>query len=144
MGASTPNIALYLPGGGSTGSYGADETADIDKINQNMVKIDTAIGLLQASIAGIPALPLSIANGGTGTTTAPLARTALGATTIGSTIFTAADQQAILTALGVTAIGKLLMQAADVNAARAAIELYVTNTEPVGAANGAIWGAWTP
>lgn len=44
MSGSTPNIALYLPGGGSTGLWVPDEVADIDKINQNMQKIDTAIG----------------------------------------------------------------------------------------------------
>lgn len=44
MAGSTPNIALYLPGGGSTGLWVPDETADIDKINQNMQKIDTAFG----------------------------------------------------------------------------------------------------
>lgn len=38
---------------------------------------------------------LAIANGGTGATTAPLARTSLGATTVGANIFTAANPNAI-------------------------------------------------
>lgn len=46
MAGNTPNLDLYLPGGGSSGLWVPDEVADIDKINQNMQKIDTAIGNL--------------------------------------------------------------------------------------------------
>ena len=44
MAGSTPNLGLYLPGGGSTGTYVPDEVADIDTLNQNFVLLDTAIG----------------------------------------------------------------------------------------------------
>lgn len=44
MGDSTAKLGLYLPGGGSTGSHGADESADIDKINANMQILDGATG----------------------------------------------------------------------------------------------------
>lgn len=44
MAGSTPNLGLYLPGGGSTGTIVPDETADIDPLNENFRKIDTAIG----------------------------------------------------------------------------------------------------
>lgn len=44
MAGNTPNLDLYLPGGGSSGLWVPDEVADIDKINQNMQKVDTAIG----------------------------------------------------------------------------------------------------
>lgn len=40
MPAFTENLNLYLPGGGSLGIGGADENADIDKLNQNFQKID--------------------------------------------------------------------------------------------------------
>lgn len=40
MPAFTTHLNLYLPGGGSLGIGGDDEEADVDKINQNMQKID--------------------------------------------------------------------------------------------------------
>lgn len=143
MGTTTPNLGMYLPGGGSTGTHGADETADVDKINGNFDLIDTAYGAMNAIVSGLSS-PIAINKGGTGATTASAARTSLGATTIGATIFTAADADAVLTALGVTTIGKALFTAASVDAARAALEIYITNTEPVGKPDGAVWGAWTP
>ena len=50
-------------------------------------------------------VPISIADGGTGATTAGAARINLGATTTGDAIFTAATQQAAWTALGVAPSG---------------------------------------
>lgn len=44
MPAFTPNRNFYLPGGGSLGIGGADEAADIDKINQNFQGLDTWTG----------------------------------------------------------------------------------------------------
>jgi hypothetical protein len=44
MAGSTPNLGLYLPGGGSTGTWVPDEVADVDPINQNFQKIDTYAG----------------------------------------------------------------------------------------------------
>ena len=42
----TARLNMYLPGGGSLSIGGDDEVADIDKINQNLQKIDNAIGIL--------------------------------------------------------------------------------------------------
>lgn len=44
MAGSTPNLGLYLPGGGSTGTWTPDEVADIDPLNQNFQKIDAFAG----------------------------------------------------------------------------------------------------
>ena len=44
MAGSTPNLDLYLPGGGSTNIWTPDEVADIDPLNNNFLKIDEAIG----------------------------------------------------------------------------------------------------
>lgn len=44
MGIYTPRANLYKPGGGSTGLILPDETVDIDKINDNMTKIDALLG----------------------------------------------------------------------------------------------------
>jgi hypothetical protein len=44
MAGTTPNLGLYLPGGGSTGTYVPDEVADIDTLNQNFLTLDTAVG----------------------------------------------------------------------------------------------------
>lgn len=46
MPAFTPNLSLYLPGGGSLGIGGDDEAADIDKLNQNFQKLDEFAGKL--------------------------------------------------------------------------------------------------
>ena len=50
-------------------------------------------------------VPISIADGGTGATTAAGARINLGATTTGDAIFIAATQQAAWTALGIAPAG---------------------------------------
>lgn len=44
MPAFTPNLNLYKPGGGSTGTITPDEVVDIDRINANMDLIDAAVG----------------------------------------------------------------------------------------------------
>lgn len=41
MGATTPHLNLYKPGGGSSGTILPDERVDIDRINGNMDLIDT-------------------------------------------------------------------------------------------------------
>lgn len=50
MPAFTPNRNLYLPGGGSLSIGGADEVADIDKINQNFQELDTWSGEVDTKI----------------------------------------------------------------------------------------------
>lgn len=44
MPAFTTKLSLYKPGGGSTGTITPDETADIDKINDDLDIIDAAVG----------------------------------------------------------------------------------------------------
>lgn len=79
--------------------------------------------------------PLPIAQGGTGATTAANARTNLGATTIGSNIFSAADAAAVRTLLGATATGTSVFTAADASAARTAIGATATGSSLITAAN---------
>lgn len=53
----TSKLALYLPGGGSSSIGGADETADIDKLNQNFQAIDTATGAKIVTSSTRPGTP---------------------------------------------------------------------------------------
>lgn len=46
MADNTPNLNLYLPGGGSTGLITPDEVADIDRLNENFRLIDAFAGSL--------------------------------------------------------------------------------------------------
>lgn len=47
MGATTPNIGLYKPGGGSSGLIVPDEVADVDRLNGNFDLIDAFAGSVQ-------------------------------------------------------------------------------------------------
>lgn len=49
MPAFTARTGMYLPGGGSLGIGGDDEVADIDRINQNMQRLDDAVGVLEVT-----------------------------------------------------------------------------------------------
>jgi hypothetical protein len=73
---------------------------------------------LQAGTSG-DTIPLTA--GGTGATSASTARTALGATTTGSDLFTSASASAARTVLGATTTGNSLFTAVDAAAARTAI-----------------------
>lgn len=57
MGQNTTRLGLYLPGGGSTGLITPDEAADIDKINDNMKKIDTETGAFVCTSSTRPSTP---------------------------------------------------------------------------------------
>lgn len=57
MPAFTARLGFYLPGGGSQSIGGADESADIDRINQSLQKLDTAVGVPSIPNASIPADP---------------------------------------------------------------------------------------
>jgi len=57
MGSNTSKLGLYLPGGGSTGLITPDEPADIDKINDNMVKIDADAGAFVCTSSTRPSSP---------------------------------------------------------------------------------------
>jgi hypothetical protein len=61
--------------------------------------------------------PISIANGGTGATTASAARASLGATSVGDAVYTAASQSAAQIAIGATTVGQGLFTAANQAAA---------------------------
>jgi CRISPR/Cas system-associated exonuclease Cas4 (RecB family) len=82
-------------------------------------------GALTAGAADLDSLTLdtalAITQGGTGATSAGVARTNLGATATGDALFTAADAAAGRTALGATATGSALFIAADAAAGRTAL-----------------------
>lgn len=59
MAGTTTKLALYLPGGGSSGLVTPDEQVDVDKINDNMKKIDTAIGFVVCTSGTRPATPFT-------------------------------------------------------------------------------------
>jgi hypothetical protein len=75
----------------------------------------------QTTTGGI-AVPVAIADGGTGATTASGARVNLGGTSVGIGVFTAATTSAGQTALGATATGQAVFIAVDAAAARTAID----------------------
>lgn len=55
MADNTPNLNLYLPGGGSTGLTTPDEVADIDRLNQNFREIDTFAGTTNTKLSNLEA-----------------------------------------------------------------------------------------
>lgn len=66
--------------------------------------------VVDADTGGI-ATPIAIADGGTGATTASAARTALGATSVGNSVFTAVDAAAARTAISAVATGATITTA---------------------------------
>jgi hypothetical protein len=83
--SQTANTFLAAPNGSAgTPTFRSILAADIPTLNQNTT--GTA-----ANVTGT----VAIANGGTGATTAPNARTNLGATTLGSNLFTATNPSAV-------------------------------------------------
>lgn len=77
--------------------------------------------VINATSSGI-STPVSIANGGTGATTAANARTNLGSTAVGDAVFIAVTAAAARTALGVGATGDSLFTSATAAAARAILD----------------------
>jgi hypothetical protein len=53
----TARLNLYQPGGGTEGTHGPDEQADIDRINDDLVIIDGAVGAPSATSGSRPASP---------------------------------------------------------------------------------------
>ena len=53
MPAFTDHLTLYMPGGGSQGLGGEDEASDIDKINENSIKIDDWAETVDAKLATV-------------------------------------------------------------------------------------------
>lgn len=78
--------------------------------------------------AGIT-LPLAIASGGTGATTAAAARTNLGSTAVGDLLFTAASAAAARAAIGSGAIGDAVFAAATVGVAVSALTAGQTTVD---------------
>jgi hypothetical protein len=98
--------------------------------------INDAIRTLMKQIkdlqAGTSGDTIPVTAGGTGATTASAARTALGATTTGNSLFTSATAAAARTTLGATTTGSDLFTAADAAAARTAIsagDVTLTGTQ---------------
>lgn len=73
--------------------------------------------VLDADTGGI-SLPIAIAQGGTGATTASAARTNLGATSVGNALFTAASAGAARTTLGSSTVGDALFVLTNPSAIR--------------------------
>lgn len=109
--------------------------------------INDAIRTLMKQIkdlqAGTSGDTIPVAAGGTGATTASAARTALGATTTGNSLFTAVDAAAGRAALGATTTGNSLFTAADAAAARTTIGAGVGSVTSVTAGTGLSGGAIT-
>jgi sugar lactone lactonase YvrE len=107
----------------------AADNTDIDGINlgEGMLPSDVnnAMRELMAQLkdlqAGTSGDTIPITAGGTGATTADAARTALGATTTGNSLFTSASAAAARTTLGATTTGNSLFTAVDAAAGRTAI-----------------------
>lgn len=64
MPAFTARISLYMPGGGSLSIGGDDEVADIDRINENMQKLDSSIGAPQVELFPADPFPGQIVSTG--------------------------------------------------------------------------------
>ena len=112
----------------------AADNTDINGINlaEGMLPSDVnnSIRELMAQIkdlqAGTSGDTIPITAGGTGATTASAARTALGATTTGNSLFTSVDAAAARTTLGATTTGDALFISADAAAGRAALGATTT------------------
>jgi len=91
-------------------------------VNQGAASILYCDGtnVVQGDTAGL-AFPISVAQGGTGATTAGAALINLGGTSTGTSVFQAASQAAARTAIGATTVGNALMIAANQAAAWSAL-----------------------
>jgi hypothetical protein len=96
--------------------------------------------VINASTGGL-AVPLAIADGGTGATTASNARINLGGTSTGIAVFTAASQAAAQSSLGGTSTGIAVFTAASQAAARTALGGTTTGSALFTAVDQA--AAWT-
>ncbi|MDX1923257.1 MAG: tail fiber domain-containing protein [Alphaproteobacteria bacterium] len=136
--AATARTNLSVPsntGSGASGTWNIDisgnaATATVLQTARNF-SIAGSTGLTAPTVSfdgsGNVALALTgtlaLANGGTGATTAPGARTNLGSTAVGDALFTAASASAGRGTLGATAIGDALFTAATAAAARSTLGL---------------------
>lgn len=105
-------VQQYWVGNDTTGAYDLEiktsaGTGVIVAQGERAILFCDGTDVLNGSTAGI-SLPLTVAQGGTGATTASAARINLGGTTTGIAIFTAASQGAAWSALGVAPAGVVM------------------------------------
>jgi len=84
---------------------------------QSVILYCNGTNVVPADTAGV-ALPILVAEGGTGATTAAGARINLGGTSLGISLFTSASASAARTDLGATSVGAAVFTAASASAAR--------------------------
>jgi len=126
-----PTVQQYWVNNATTGSYtltiktSSGSGLVVDQ-NQHQILYCDSTDMINASTQGI-STPISIANGGTGSTTAGGARINLGGTSIGIGVFTATTVASALSALGASAIGANLFTATDAAAARGYLDVYSTS-----------------
>jgi hypothetical protein len=105
-----PTIQQYWVANNTTGAFSLGVRAPAQVVPFDVVQNSRAIlysdgaQVVNAATAGI-AFPIAVSAGGTGATTASAARINLGATSLGATIFTAANTAAVWTALGAAPAG---------------------------------------
>lgn len=104
---------------------------------QRKIVYSDGTNVVDAATAGV-AVPIAIADGGTGATTASAARTNLGATSVGNALFTASTAASARTALGSSTVGDAVFTAADAATARTALGLSVVSTYSVGTTAGTV------
>jgi hypothetical protein len=96
--------------------------------NERSILYCDGTDVIDGDTGGI-SVPIAISQGGTGATTASGARTNLGATAIGNTVFTTPDGATARAALGSTTVGDAVFIAANQAAAQAAIGLGPPETD---------------
>lgn len=96
LGATIFSGNIYSGTATNTGQFKVYNTSDASSLTvQNSLVLRDASGAFSAGSITLTGAPLAIGSGGTGATTASAARTSLGATTVGSNLFTLADPSAI-------------------------------------------------
>jgi len=105
--------------------------------NQRSILYCNGVDVVEADTGSI-SLPISVAQGGTGAITASAARTNLGATSLGSALFTSASATVARSDLGSTAVGDALFIASDAASGRSTLGLgsMAVINSPVPVANG--------
>ena len=111
--ATTGSFTLTVKTSAGTGIAVAQNAAQILYCDGTNV----VVGQTASSVS----TPISIANGGTGATTASAARAALGSTSVGDAVYTATSQSNAQIAIGATTVGQNVFTAATTSAAQTAI-----------------------
>lgn len=96
LGATIFSGNIYSGTATNTGQFKVYNTSDASSLTvQNSLVLRDGTGAFSAGSITLTGAPLAIGSGGTNATTAVGARTSLGATTVGSNLFTLADPSAI-------------------------------------------------